>query len=192
MARAATFTAIVLLASAAVHSSGGSVSMRAHPPSTLLEPGVTTLPLQLATTQPTACRWSPKDVPFGAMSHSFDGAGGTSHATTLVELSGTVKVTIFHVRCAAYPGDSLTLVYRSLPDVKVAPFPRLGNLWGNHNFRGHPQGLKYAASRSSLWLGSDWTAAEIAELREVNPYTVVLTCDPPMPLPHAHGHRLHH
>jgi hypothetical protein len=60
------------------------------------------------------------------------------------------------------------LAYRSLPDSSNAPFPRLGNLWGSGNFRGHPEGIAYAASRASLWLGSDWTAVEIAELRAAN------------------------
>ena len=148
--------------------------MVASPPSTLLPPGATTLAMALATAQATACRWAPTDVPFAKMPHTFAGSGGTAHSTTLTGLSGTLEVAVFHVRCAAFPG-ALTLVYRSLPDVKVAPFPRLGNLWGNGNFRGHPQGLTYAASRSSLWLGSDWTAAEIAQLRKANPFTVVLT-----------------
>ena len=50
-----------------------------------------------------------------------------------------------------------------------------GNLWGSGNFRGHPEGLAYAAKRSTLWLGSDWSAEEIAQLRKFNPNSIVLT-----------------
>jgi len=150
--------------------------MTPSPASTLLEPGVTTLPLTLATAAPTACRWDAADVPFATMSNAFAGDGSTAHATTLTGLTGGLAPSVFYVQCAAYAsGPPLVLAYRSLPDSASAPFPRLGNLWGSDNFRGHPEGLAYAASRASLWLGSSWSAAEIAELRAHNAYTLALT-----------------
>jgi hypothetical protein len=178
-----TMAVLLLHATAATAAAAGGgaaaallpAPMVASPPSTLLQPGTTTLPLTVTTSQATSCRWSPRDVPYSSMQHEFSGAPGTHHSTLLTGLSGALDVSVFFVRCQAYPTDSLTLVYRSLPDVKAAPFPRLGNLWGNYNFRGHPEGLAYAARRASLWLGSDWTAAEIAQLREANPFTIVLT-----------------
>ena len=78
------------------------------------------------------------------------------------------------MKCAAYKTEQLTLVYRCLPDTKVTPFPRLFNLWGSGNFRDHPEGLKYAAKRASLWLGSDWKPEEIAGLRAANARSIVL------------------
>ena len=100
------------------------------PPSTLLTPGTTTLPLKLTTAQSTTCKWGLNDVPFGALPHTFAGTGSTSHSTTLTGLSGTLELTPVHVRCATY-SEPLTLVYRSLPDTKATLFPRLGNLWGS-------------------------------------------------------------
>jgi hypothetical protein len=171
-AAAATF----LVVSAA--GSDAPPPMVAAPPSTLLPPGVTALPLTLTTSQPAACRWDTADVPFAAMAHNFsDGAGGTSHSTTLTGLSGNITAVAVFVQCDAFASSSppLVLSYRALPDSDGLPFPRTGNLWGSGNFRGHPQGLAYAAARSSLWLGADWNASEIAALRQYNPFTVVLT-----------------
>ena len=167
----AAVASVALSVTAAITS---TAKMVAHPPSTLLQPGTTSLPLKLTTSQAGACRWGDTDASYGAMTHDFVGTG-VAHSATIMGLSGDLGVTVITVRCLAFPADKLTLVYRSLPDVKVAPFPRLGNLWGNGNFRGHPEGLKYAASRSSLWLGSDWNASEIAQLRANNPFSVVLT-----------------
>jgi hypothetical protein len=150
-------------------------SIVSDPPSTLLTPGTTTLPLKLTTAQSTTCRWGLQNSSYGALPHTFAGVGSTTHSTTLRGLSGTLELTTIHVRCAAFPTDALALVYRCLPDTEAAPFPRLGNLWGSSNFKGHPEGLAYAARRSSLWLGSTWTAQEIAELRKLNPGTIVLT-----------------
>jgi len=98
----------------------------------------------------------------------------TQHTTTLTGLSGGLQVSVFYVQCAAYSSSpSLVLAYRSLPDSGNVPFPRLGNLWGSDNFRNHPEGLQYAAERATLWLGSDWSVTEIAELRSLNPFTLV-------------------
>jgi hypothetical protein len=143
------------------------------PPSTLLPPETASLPLSLSTLDATTCRWDTSDVPFPAMANQFSGST-TQHATTLVGLSGGLSVSVFYVRCAAY-ADALVLAYRSLPDSGSAPFPRLGNLWGNYNFQGHPEGLAYAAARASLWLGASWTPEETAQLRALNPFTLVLT-----------------
>ena len=148
--------------------------IRASPPSTLLPPGQTALQLMLSTATATTCKWDRKDISYGAMTNSFNGSN-TVHVATLTGLTGTLQTATVHVRCAAYPNFPLALVYRSLPDTKVQPFPKLGNLWGSGNFRGHPDGLAYAAKRSSLWLGSDWNASEIAQLRAANRGTIVLT-----------------
>jgi hypothetical protein len=152
-------------------------NMVASPPSTLLPPGVTSLALNVTTAVATDCRWDATDVPYALMRNDF-ASGGTAHVhwTTLVGLTGGLAPSLAYVQCEAFAaGAPLVLAYRSLPDSGSAPFPRLGNLWGSDNFRGHPQGLAYAAARSSLWLGSDWSVAEIAQLRALNPYTVVLT-----------------
>lgn len=149
-------------------------SIVASPPSTLLQPGTTSLEVSLSTTTPTACRWGPKDELYAALPHDFNRTGTANHLATVTGLSGSLNVSVVYVRCEAYP-DPLVLAYRSVPDVGSAPFPRMGNLWGSHNFRDHPSGLKYAADRASLWLGSDWSAKEIAELRAYNPFTIVLT-----------------
>jgi hypothetical protein len=152
-----------------------SQSMIAFPPSTLLTPGVTTLPLDLNTTTPTTCRWDITNIPFSTMSHAFVD-NGLTHSTILTGISGTVSTSVFYIQCEAFAADPpLVLAYRSLPDSDNAPFPRLGNLWGSYNFRNHPEGLAYAANRSSLWLGSDWNQNEISQLRSFNPYTIVLT-----------------
>jgi hypothetical protein len=147
------------------------------PPSTLLPPFTTTLPLNLTTSAPATCRWDHADVPFPSMANLFAGANTTAHATTLTGLSGTVAVTLIYVQCDAFAASSppLVLGFRSLPDSDGAPFPRLGNLWGSDNFLNHPEGLAYAASRSSLWLGAGWTAEQLAALRGFNPHTISLT-----------------
>lgn len=157
-------------------ASTAAPDMVASPPSTLLAPGATTLPLALTTSAPTSCKWDPSNVPFAAMAHAFDGTGSTAHSTTLTGLSGNLNVVRVFVQCEAFAaGAPLELLYRSLPDSGSAPFPRLGNLWGSGNFRGHGEGLSYAASRASLWLGSSWDPDEIAQLRALNAYTIVLT-----------------
>jgi hypothetical protein len=151
------------------------------PPSTLLTPGTTSLPLKLATTQPTSCKWGLADAPFSALAHTFAGAGTAEHMATIEGLSGTLATTVVYVKCAAYKTEALTLVYRCLPDTKATPFPRLFNLWGSGNFRDHPEGLAYAAKRASLWLGSDWSATEIAGLRAANAGSIVLVRPPARP-----------
>ena len=149
--------------------------MTASPPSTLLQPGVTSLLLNVSTSLATDCRWATSDVPFASMPNTFSGAGSTLHAATLTGLSGGLSLSTFFVQCSAYAsGTPLVLSYRSLPDSGNAPFPRLGNLWGSGNFGNHG-GLAYAARRSSLWLGSDWSAAEIAQLRANNEFTLATT-----------------
>jgi len=147
------------------------------PPSTLLEPGVTSLPLQVNTSDNTACRWDTSNKTYPQMSQSFiSSEDGLSHSTTLTGISGNVSSSIFYIQCEVYVSNPpLVLAYRSLPDSDNAPFPRLGNLWGSYNFQGHPEGLSYAANRSSLWLGSSWNQEEISQLRSFNPYTIVLT-----------------
>ncbi len=150
--------------------------MVASPPSTLLPPGQHTLALSLRTSVPTACKWAATDAPFSSMNQTFSGSGDVDHSTVLFGLSGGLALSVFYVRCEAFPSSpALVLSYRSLPDSDNAPFPRLGNLWGSSNFYGHPQGLAYAANRSSLWLGARFSGEEIAQLRGNNSYSLVLT-----------------
>jgi hypothetical protein len=137
---------------------------------------VTSLPLALWTDDDTNCRWSTSDVPYASMPNSFSGAGSCNHSAVINGLTGTLALRCIYVQCEAYAArPSLVLSFRSLPDSAALPFPRLGNLWGSGNFRGHAQGVAYAANRSSLWLGADWSAAEIDKLRDYNAFTVVLT-----------------
>ena len=194
-----------LLALACAAAAAPPPHMLPSPPSTLLPPGATSCSLALSTADDTNCRWSTTDLPYASMPNSFSGAGGCNHSAVVSGLSGTLALAVIYVQCEAYAdGPSLLLSFRSLPDTAALPFPRLGNLWGSGNFRGHPQGLAraascrtwvsqafasyvaricvthhaglaYAANRSSLWLGADWTQAEIVKLRQYNAFTVVLT-----------------
>lgn len=93
-------------------------------------------------------------------------ACGTSQVTGLdVGPAGNVV----SITCSSVSGSgsgskaTTTVVYRALPDIGNERFPKIGNLWGSSNFMTKP--LEYAASRISLWLGSDWNATQIAALR---------------------------
>jgi hypothetical protein len=169
-------TRFIIAAAAILTPTTTAQNLVAFPPSTLLAPGVTTLPLQLNTSTSTACKWDATNVPYSKMSQTFLTTDGIVHTTTLDGISGDLINSVFYVQCEAYASDApLVLAYRSLPDSDNAPFPRLGNLWGSYNFQGHPEGLSYAAERSSLWLGSSWNQEEISQLRSLNKYTIVLT-----------------
>eukprot|EP00937_MAST-01D_sp_MAST-1D-sp2_P001252 g1252.t1 len=125
------------------------------------------LDLNLTTALNVSCTWA-----LGTRSGAFRGANAARHSATVLGLSVDPSVlSNVTVRCG---GDTLLLVYRSLPDVSRAPFPRVGNLWGNLEGR-FSADLAYAASHVDLWMGvSRWGAAEIGELRRHNRNTVVL------------------
>ena len=60
----------------------------------------------------------------------------------------------------------------TLPPAAKPGFPRTANLWGSWRFI--PKGMEHA-SRIDLWLGANFTADQIRELRRLNPNCFVLT-----------------
>jgi hypothetical protein len=159
------------------------LSMAAAPP-IVVSPGSMVLPahsaelsLNLRTAQPTSCVWALVDGGSGARlgGGAFDGNGTTHHNGSVTGLrTDPATLNNVSVSCAAWPGAALPLLYRSLPDVDGAPFPRVGNLWGNTQ-GAFSRNLSYAASHVSLWMGvSQWGPAEIGELRRRNRHTIVL------------------
>lgn len=145
----------------------------AQPPSTLLPTGTTNLDLSIVSITNTACAWSlGAALPFAQMTPFDVGAGSTAHRTRIERLNPDPNVVndIF-VRCAAFPDFVLRLQYRAISEVNP-PFPRKGNLWGWWALR--PKGLEHCA-QIDLWLGASPPAAEIQELRRLNPHMRLLT-----------------
>ncbi len=136
------------------------------PPSTLLPPGTTSLPLTVRTTSPASCRWSLGAPRAYTEMTPFEGG----QRTTLAGLDAS-SVNDVYVRCDHDPNYLLHLRYRSLPRVS-APFPRKGNLWGSAGVAA--KGLPYAA-RIDLYLGASFTPSQIRELRARNPNILILT-----------------
>jgi hypothetical protein len=162
------------------------------PAPTLLAPGTVSVTLSLTTTAPANCRWSEHpDTSYGAMPHGFQQGQGTTGHATLVEGFVDLDDRWFYVRCddvgpirGPTEGRSVASPLRD-PDayersthLRVLsavdpPFPRTGNLWGWWGLA--EKGLPYLA-RQDLLLGADGlTAAQIAELRALNPHILVLT-----------------
>ncbi len=144
-----------------------------QPPSTLLPTGATTVDLTLRAASPTVCRYSVgKELSFAEMTPFDTAAPSTSPRTTIRGLDpDPTKLNDVYARCAAAPEAVLHLKYRSLPAVKPG-FPRTANLWGSWHF--YQKGMPYA-SRFDLWLGADFDAQRAAELRRLNPNTLILT-----------------
>jgi hypothetical protein len=142
------------------------------PPSTLLPVGATTVDLTVQSNVPTDCAWGiGAPLPFGEMAPFDRGSGTTTHAVTVRGIDPDPNVTSdVYVRCAAHPDYLLHLRYRVLSDADP-PYPRTGNLWGSHAFMGDLA----RASRIDLWLGASFSAAQIRELRRLNPDIRVLT-----------------
>lgn len=113
----------------------------------------------------------------------MNGVNATTAETMLVIPAPTATLLVF-VRC---DGDVnvIELGYRALPDVDRQPFPRIGNLWGSSNFYDKP--VEYAADRVDMWMGADWNSTQASQLRQANPWTVILTsinaCEGPDGLP---------
>ena len=145
----------------------------AQPPSTLLPAGATGLDFSVETITNTACAYAVgQPLPFAQMAPFAQGAGSTFHRTRIAGLNPDPNVVndVF-IRCAAFPDFVLRLQYRALSTVNP-PFPRKGNLWGWGEWR--PQGLP-ACAKTDLWLGASPPAAEIQELRRLNPHLRLLT-----------------
>jgi hypothetical protein len=143
-----------------------------QPPSTLLPAGATTVELTVHSDRPTLCRYSVgKDLPLGQM-NPFDTQEPSSSPKTVVRglASDPSKVNDVYVRCSAAPEAVLHLLYRSLPAAKPG-FPRTANLWGSWHFI--PKGMEYA-SRIDLWLGANFKADQIRQLRRLNPNCLIL------------------
>eukprot|EP00040_Diaphanoeca_grandis_P035995 m.227736 g.227736 ORF g.227736 m.227736 type:complete len:887 (-) comp33530_c0_seq1:113-2773(-) len=163
--------------------STSAVSIEVWPPTTLLPAKLDTVEIQVNTSAPvTACTWELSGRSERGILTPTAGSGSRSFTATVSSLltapdaANILKVTC----CYTAQGTSTpqfcpfnTVVYRCVPDVEGAPYPKKGNLWGSYNYFRQP--LSYAASRVSLWLGSDWNITQIAELRKHNPHTIVLT-----------------
>lgn len=167
---------------------GHTPNLAASPPSTLLLAGQTTLAVSVNTTKPTTCRWGLASAPYAALPHAFTrGENTQTHETQVEGLSGNAELSHVFIRCKAFQGEELHLVYRSMPDDAAASWPRKGNLWGSGNFAPPTRTLEYAASHVDLWLGAHWSAEQAATLRKLNPSTLVLTsinaCEGPDGLP---------
>ncbi len=158
--------------SASVQFPGAPIT-NAQPPSTLLPPATTVLDLSVETVTNSTCAWSlGQPLAFGQMTPFNDGAGSRQHRARITGLSADPNtVNDVYVRCAAFPDFVWRLQYRALSDVNP-PFPRTGNLWGWWEWR--TNGLPYMA-KMDLWLGASPPAAEIRELRRLNPHLRLLT-----------------
>lgn len=158
--------------SAAVLFSGVPIT-NAHPPSTLLPPGADFVDLAVETLTNSACAWSlHQPLAFAQMNPFAEGAGSRRHFTRVAGLNPDPNgVNDVYVRCSSHPDFALRLQYRALSEVHP-PFPRTGNLWGWWEWR--PSGLAEMA-KVDLWLGAAPPAAEIRELRRLNPHLRLLT-----------------
>eukprot|EP00729_Bicosta_minor_P006686 gene6686-9824_t len=152
-----------------------------EPPTTLLPAGSTDINITVTTSATAAggCKWA---VPARGSSGSFRPAGSSGGLQFIALVTGLdvgPAGNVVSITCSSVSGSgsgskaTTTVVYRALPDIGNERFPKIGNLWGSSNFMTKP--LEYAASRISLWLGSDWNATQIAALRRYNPNTVALT-----------------
>src|SRR5574340_22300 len=152
---------------------GGIPISNPNPPSTLLAPDTTSLPFSVESAAPASCGYSVnKLLDYDAMTPFDRGQGGTTHQTVLQNLSSDTKaVNDVYVRCNSDPAYALRVQYRAR-GYAYPPYPRKGNLWGAGAIA--HKGLEYA-SRIDLYLGADFTAAEIRRLRELNPHILVLT-----------------
>jgi hypothetical protein len=157
----------------ATFSWNGIPIVDAEPPSTLLVPGSTSLPLSVTTADATSCRWSVgSPLPFASMTPFAIGSGTTSHQTTVTGLDPSpLVVNHVYVRSASHPDFLLELLYRSLASVNPR-FPRTGNLWGWWNFESKTLAEK---AKIDLWLGADIPAAEANALRTANPDVLILS-----------------
>lgn len=155
-----------------VHT-GAPFQITVSPSSTLLPPNTTSLNLAINTSQATACRYAVNEArAFEAMAALHDVASATQQAGTVVGLDPDPNtVNHVYVRCEADPNQVLELQYRSLAAVNP-PYPRTGNLWGTYNFT--DQDLTRAA-KIDLWLGAEFNAEQIRQLRQINPHSRILT-----------------
>jgi len=144
-----------------------------QPPSTLLPAGATSVELKVRAATPTLCRYSVgHDLAWEQMT-PFDTRRPSLSPKTLIRRldPNPSKVNDVYVRCAAAVDAVLHLQYRSLPSAKPG-FPRTANLWGSHHFTA--KGMEYA-SRIDLWLGANFNADQIRQLRRLNPNCFILT-----------------
>ncbi len=144
-----------------------------QPPSTLLPAGATSVELKVRAAAPTLCRYCVgQNLPWDQMTPFDTPEPSLSPKTQVRGLDPDPgKVNDVYVRCAAAPDAVLHLQYRSLPAAKPG-FPRTANLWGSYHFTA--KGMEYA-SRIDLWLGANFSADQIRQLRRLNPNCLILT-----------------
>jgi uncharacterized protein (TIGR03437 family) len=142
------------------------------PSSNLLAPGSTSVNLSFQTVLPTACAYSvgsllgyPSMQPFAA------GQGTTSHQGPVTGLSSNPQVlNQVYIQCASNPDFIQTVQYRSTAFLNP-PFPRIGNIWsGSYLYATEPN----LAAQTSLFLGPNFTAAQVTALRAANPNMLAL------------------
>ena len=145
----------------------------ASPPSTILPPGMTAMPLTVQTAQADTCRYGVNSADAFAQMKAFSaGDGTTAHQATVDGLNpDPAVVNSIFVRCAAHPDYAMELKYRARGSGN-AHFPRKGNLWGSYLLA--QPGLEHAA-RIDLYLGAFFSPAQIRKLRALNPNILILT-----------------
>ncbi len=141
------------------------------PPSGLLPPGTTAVPLLFNTVQPTTCRYSiGAALDYSAM-EALDSGPATAHNASAAGLSTDPRVlNHLYLRCDSNPDYLLSTTYR----VVAAPtgrFPRIGNIWlGGETYRNAPE----IAAKTQLFLGGTLAAGEANALRAQNPGVLIL------------------
>lgn len=145
-----------------------------QPSGILLPSSTTTSRLTVHSTTNTNCAFAVGEpLPYDEMTSFDQGAGTTSHQTTVNGINPDPNtVNHVYVRCAANPDFLWQRSYRALSQVNPS-FPRTGNLWGWEGGL-DAKDPEYVA-RLDLLLGVQATAAEIVELRQLNPHIRVLT-----------------
>jgi hypothetical protein len=143
-----------------------------RPPSTILPAGATTVELTLQASTPVTCRYSVgRSQPWDKMTPFDDQMPSTSPQTVVRGLDpDPTVVNEVYVCSDAAPSTVLHLQYRCLPAAKP-DYPRTANLWGYGWFVS--KGMAYA-SRIDLWLGADFSAGQVRELRQKNPHCLLL------------------
>jgi len=143
------------------------------PPSGLITPGSTSIPLTFNTIQPTTCRYSLGTAQnYVSMLPLDTGPPTTTHSVFVGGISTDPRVlNQLYVRCASNADYLQSAVYR----VTAAPagaFPRIGNIWlGNYVNQTRPD----LAKKVQLFLGPDgMSAADATALRAANPNVLIV------------------
>jgi hypothetical protein len=151
--------------------------LSANPPGTLLPAGATSTSVTVTAPAAANCRYAVGSaLPFDQMTATGT-PRGTRHTFTINGLSADPNtVNQVYVRCDNDVNDALNLRYRSVGNVNPG-YPRTGNLWGWWNWIDQNGSIDFNdMAKIDLWLGAEgMEAADIAQLRRLNPNVLVLT-----------------